>query len=148
MTGRAIRMFLAAQSGHASLRAMALGLSVFAAGLMAPWRIEPRIELRAEAQTLDIGAVALASPGPQMQPRVQSEVAAALSAMPDGELSLTYARIHAAFRQFLGHDDLSVARALIDYATLAETELRRRDLARPPGTDSASGMHLAYELVL
>lgn len=144
MTGRAIRMFLAAQSGHASLRAMALGLSVFAAGLMAPWRIEPR----AEAQTLDIGAVALASPGPQMQPRVQSEVAAALSVMPDGELSLTYARIHAAFRQFLGHDDLSVARALIDYATLAETELRRRDLPRPPGTDSASGMHLAYELVL
>jgi hypothetical protein len=126
------------------LRMAALGLSVFGAALMAPGRFAPQ----AEAQTLPASGVGTSTLVLRMDARVRAEVAAALAAMPDRELSLAYARIHATFRDWLGRDDLSVARALIDYASLAEAELRRRSIALPPGTESAERMNLAYELVL
>lgn len=84
----------------------------------------------------------------RMQADVRSEVVQALAAMPDGQLGLTYARIHATFRDYLGHDDLSVARALIDYAALAETELTRRGLGLPHGSEPSARMFRAYELIL
>jgi hypothetical protein len=68
--------------------------------------------------------------------------------MDNRTLTLSYARIHATFREFLGHDDLSVARALIDYAVLAEAELMRRGLPLPQGTEGSERMNLAYELIL
>ena len=128
------------------LRLLALTLSVFGASLMAPGRFEPA----AQAQTLVLTETGLGARdlSIRMAPQVRVEVQTALRAMSDTELSLTYARIHATFRQFLGADDLSVARALLDYANLAEAELFRRNLARPEGTQSASRMGLDYELVL
>lgn len=127
-----------------SLRPLALALSVFGCSQMGFGRSE------AFGQTLPLPASGGAAPGLvlRMSPVVQAEVQAALRGMADADLRLTYARIHATFRQFLGHDDLSVARALIDYAALAQAELARRGLPLPPGTDSAERMNLAYELVL
>lgn len=126
------------------LRAAGLSLTVFAATLMAPGRFEPV----AHAQTLPAANAAMPGFALRMDARVRTEVAQALAAMTDHELALTYARINATFREFLGHDDLSVARALIDYATLAEIELRRRGMPLPAGTESAAQMSVAYELVL
>jgi len=127
-----------------SLQALSLSMSVFGASLIHTGRIE--------AQTLaDPVEVALpGSPGLalQMSPAARAEVTQSLRQMADPDLSRAYAGIHAAFRDWLGRDDLSVARALIDYASLAEAELRRRDLPRPEGTESAAGMSIAYELVL
>jgi hypothetical protein len=129
---------------HISAQAAVLCLSVFGASLMTPGRVE--------AQTAGpvLPPVAAGLPGLtlQMSPQVRAEVQSALQAMPNRELSLTYARIQTVFRTYLGNDDLSVARALIDYAALAETELMRRGLPRPEGTESAAWMNLAYELVL
>lgn len=129
---------------HLAAQAAMLCLSVFGFSLLSPGRSEAQI---APANPPPIAA---GFPGLtlQMVPQVRAEVQAALQAMPNRELSLTYARIHTVFRTYLGHDDLSVARALIDYATLAETELMRRGLPRPEGTESAARMNLAYELVL
>lgn len=127
-----------------SLQALSLSMSVFGASLIHAGRVE--------AQALaDPVAIALsASPGMalQMSPAVRAEVTQSLRQLADPELSRAYAGIHAAFRAWLGRDDLSVARALLDYASLAEAELRRRDLPHPDGTDSAAGMSIAYELVL
>lgn len=127
-----------------ALRMLALTLSVFGASVFAPMRLVSP----ARAQSLSPAAVEVTGLALQMQPQVRVEVASALSAMPDAQLGLTYARIHATFREFLGHDDLSVARALIDYAALAETELTRRGLPLPQGVEPSAGMYLAYELVL
>ena len=126
------------------LQPVALCLSVFAASLFGISRLD--------AQTGPATGVSLTDglplPEVSMQPAVRVEISGALRAMDDAELRLTYARIHAAFREFLGHDDLSVARALIDYAALAQDELNHRDLPRPEGSDSPAGMAIAFELVL
>lgn len=139
-----VRHRVAYQGGRLAWQAMCLGLTVFGAALMAPARFEPG----AQAQTLPAAGIGPEGLVLRMDARVQAEVAAALAAMDDQALVLTYARIHATFREYLGHDDLSVARALIDYAALAEVELRRRRLALPAGTEGAERMALAYELVL
>lgn len=134
------------QGPATELRALAMALAV--AGLTLP------VGMQASAQSTGAGlAEALGVVGSQgvmlvMDPKAQAEVDASLRRMDDWELMLTYARIHATFRRFLGHDDLSVARALIDYATLAQAELDRRGLPRPAGTESAMNMGIAFELVL
>jgi hypothetical protein len=125
-------------------QAAVLALSVFGVSLMSPGRVE------AQSPPTILPPIAAGLPGLtlNMSAQVRAQVQVALQGMSNRELSLTYARIHEVFRTFLGHDDLSVARALIDYAALAETELARRGLPRPEGTDSAAAMNLAYELVL
>ena len=80
--------------------------------------------------------------------RERERVQEALRSMAPDMLYLTFARIHAAFRQQIGRDDLRLARALIDYAALAESELAARGLERPDATESASEMLRLYELVL
>jgi hypothetical protein len=129
---------------HPTLTALALAMSIFGASMA--------VAGRTLAQTLThqdaIAAVGLQGFALRMEPQVRAEVETALRRMTDSELRLTYARIHATFRAFLGHDDLSVARALLDYATLTQAELDRRNLSRPEGTESAAGMGIAYELVL
>lgn len=84
----------------------------------------------------------------QLERAQRTEVETALRAMPPDTLYLTFARIHAAFRAQIGQDDLSIARTLVDYALLAEAELRARGLPIPDQTDSAGEMLLLYELVL
>lgn len=143
INGRDRTIVACARCGQA-LRAVGLGLSVFAAGLVAPGHIAPV----ARAEALPAASVGMPDLALRMAPRVRTEVSAALAAMSDADLSLTYVRINATFREFLGHDDLSVARALIDYAVLAEAELRRRNLTLPEGTESAAELHLAFELIL
>jgi len=129
---------------QAALTALALCMSIFGASLA--------LTGRTLAQTLThqdaVAAVGLQGLALRMEPQVRAEIETALRAMDDRELRLTYARIYATFRAFLGHDDLSVARALLDYATLTQAELERRNLPRPEGTESAAGMGIAYELVL
>lgn len=138
------RRVVACQDRGLALRAVCLGLTVFGAALMAPGRFEPV----AHAQTLPVAGIGPSGLVLRMDARVRAEVAASLAAMDNRMLVLSYARIHATFREFLGHDDLSVARALIDYAALAEAELMRRGLPLPQGTEGSDRMHLAYELVL
>jgi hypothetical protein len=124
---------------------LALALSVFAAGLFGFGR--PLEGALAQGITaLPQGMPAQVSL--QLGPSARAEVIAALAAMDAQALSLTYARIHATFRHHLGAADLSVARALVDYAALAEAELTRRATARPDGTESATDMLRLYELVL
>jgi hypothetical protein len=138
------RRVVAYQDRGLALRAVCLGLSVFGATLMAPGRFEPV----AHAQTLPAAGIGPSGFVLRMDARVRAEVTASLAAMDNRTLTLSYARIHATFREFLGHDDLSVARALVDYAALAEAELIRRGLPLPQGTEGAARMNLAYELVL
>ena len=126
------------------LQPVALTLSVFAASLFGATRLVAQGGPPVSASLSE----GLPLPELQMQPGARAEITQALRAMDDAALQLTYARIHAAFREFLGHDDLSVARALIDYAALTQDELSRRALARPEGSDSPAGMAIAFELVL
>jgi hypothetical protein len=84
----------------------------------------------------------------QLTVSVRGDVRSALQGMDTRTLSLTYARIHATFRELIGSDDLSLARALIDYAALTEAELAQRAATRPAGTESAAEMMRLYELVL
>lgn len=128
-----------------TLRAMALGLSVFSAALFSFGRLR-----EAEAQTVQPTEIALMVPIRefQMTSAARVEIAATLHAMTNAELGLTYARLHATFRDYIGRDDLSVARALVDYAALAEAELETRGLRRPTGTESAQAMLTTYELIL
>jgi len=84
----------------------------------------------------------------QLDQSQRTEVEAALRAMPPDMLYLTFARIHAAFRAQIGQDDLSIARALVDYAMLAEAEMHARGLPHPESTATAGEMLLLYELVL
>jgi len=131
-------------AGRAALTALVLSLSVFGASLAIAGRtMAQTLTHEAAAEAIGMRGLAL-----RMEPQVRTEVESALRAMSDADLSLTYARIHATFREFLGHDDLSVARALLDYATLTQAEMDRRALSRPEGTESAAGMGIAYELVL
>lgn len=95
--------------------------------------------------TADRGSTPLAS---QIDPAIRAEASASLRAMRPDDLWLTYARLHAAFRASLDEIDLRPARAMIDYAALAEIELERRGLPRPPDTESAAEMLTLLELVL
>ena len=124
---------------------LALALSVFAAGLFGFGR--PLEGAQAQTvQTLPLETPALQAL--QLGQSARAEVMGALQGMDTRTLSLTYARIHATFRHLLGAPDLSVARALVDYAALTEAELSRRAAARPEGTESAADMLRLYELVL
>lgn len=124
---------------------LALALSVFAAGLFGFGR--PLDGAQAQtAQSLPHDAPALVSL--QLGASARAEVTQALQSMDARTLSLTYARIHATFRELLSVADLSIARALVDYAALTEAELTRRATARPAGTESATDMLRLYELVL
>jgi len=144
MARRRSRALVPYEYAEQPLRILALALSVYGISLLAPGRFEPQ----AQAQTLPVSGLGAPDLTVRMAPQVRVEVQAALRRMDDLELSVAYARIHATFREYLGADDLSVARALLDYANLAEAELFRRNLARPEGTESAARMNLAYELVL
>jgi hypothetical protein len=102
----------------------------------------------AYARTGQVTPASLASLDFQMTESARQEVAQALSAMTEAELLLTYSRIHNAFRVYVGADDLSVARSLIDYARLAEAEILGRGLSRPRNTASPAEMMTTYNLVL
>lgn len=132
--------------GGVPLKALALTASVFGASLLGMGRYVEQ----ARAQTALQTHIALTLPQAdlRMSPAAQAEVRTALRLMSDEDLRLTYARIHATFRGYIGADDLGVARALCDYAQLAEIELSSRGLTRPPGTETAGEMLLTYQLVL
>lgn len=134
--------FVQSDSGSVHLRWLALGAGLFAALLPAPGH-----HGQAQAQAVAVAASAPVSAGP-IDDADRARLEQALQGMSAGELSLTYARIHASFRALLGHEDLGAARTLVDYATIAESEMHRRRIARPEGTESARQMLLLYELVL
>ncbi|MCB1360853.1 MAG: hypothetical protein H6899_17385 [Rhodobacter sp.] len=132
--------------GGVPLNAFALAASVFGASLFGAGRFVEQ----ARAQTALQTEISLTLPLSElrMSPAARAEVEAALHGMTNDDLRVTYARIHATFRQYIGQDDLSVARALVDYALLAEAELSVRNLGRPAGTESAGEMLTTYQLVL
>ncbi|MCC0076037.1 MAG: hypothetical protein H6898_05545 [Rhodobacter sp.] len=134
------------ECGGVSLNAVALAASVFGASLFGLGRFVEE----ARAQTALQTEISLTLPlnALRMSAQARVEVEQALQAMSDADLSLTYARIHATFRDYIGQDDLTVARALCDYAMLAEAELVARGVLRPAGTESARDMLMTYELVL
>lgn len=142
----ALRNLVCNEFGAITLRATTLAISVFGAAVFGLGRFVEE----ARAQTALQTEISLNLPMDtlRMSASARAEVEAALSAMSDSDLSLTYARIHATFRDYIGRDDLTVARALCDYAFLAEGELASRGLLRPAGTDSARDMLITYELVL
>ncbi len=122
----------------ALLSALALGVCFLVAPSDAP----------AQTAGADIVAHAALDETLQLEQGHRAEVEAALRAMPPDRLYLTFARIHAVFRVQIGQDDLSIARALVDYALLAEAELRARGLPHPETTETAGEMLRLYELVL
>lgn len=128
------------------LNAVALSLSVFGAAIFGLGRFVRE----AEAQTVMETSIALTLPTTELQVSRAARVGIeqSLRAMNNEALSLTYARLHATFRDYIGRDDLSVARALVDYAMLAEVELTARGIRRPVGTQSAAEMLVTYQLVL
>ena len=132
--------------GAHAFKATTLAVSVFGAAVFGLGRFVHE----AQAQTALQTEISLNLPidSLRMSAQARLEVEAALSAMSDTDLSLTYARIHATFRDYIGRDDLTVARALCDYALLAEAALTNRGILRPAGTESAREMLLTYELVL
>jgi hypothetical protein len=140
---RTIQHFVSDEFGGMRSDILALGLSVFAAALLGIGRMSEG----ARAQTLETVSMEPLPPL-QLAATARGEVLSALQSMDNRTLSLTYARIHSTFRQLIGSDDLSLARALIDYAALTEAELTRRAASRPPGTESAAEMMRLYELVL
>lgn len=132
--------------GGVPLQAMALAASVFGAAVFGLGRFVEQARAQTALQT-DI-SLTLPLPDVRLSGAARAEIESALRSMSDSDLSLTYARIHATFRDYVGRDDLSVARALVDYAALAEAELGARSLPRPHGADSARAMLTTYELVL
>lgn len=120
------------------LKALALAGAVFAASML-PLSM-------AQAQT-DVSLI-LPLSDLRMTDAARSEVQATLHRMSDADLRLTYARLQATFRLHIGDDDLTLARALVDYALLAEAELTARQLPRPPGTEAARDLLMTYELIL
>lgn len=128
------------------LNAVALSLSVFSAAIFGLGRFVRE----AEAQTVMETSIALTLPTTELQVSraARVDIEQSLRAMNNEALSLTYARLHATFRDYIGRDDLSVARALVDYAMLAEVELTARGIRRPVGTQSAAEMLVTYQLVL
>jgi hypothetical protein len=141
-----IQKFVGNEFGGVPLNAVALSASVFGASLLGMGRFVEQ----ARAQTALQSDISLTLPITQlrMTPEARREVQRALDAMSNADLSLTYARIHATFRSYIGEDDLTVARALVDYAMLTEAELFARGVMRPTGTDSAQDMLMTYQLVL
>ncbi|WP_333830012.1 hypothetical protein [Pararhodobacter sp.] len=107
----------------------------------------PALPVVAQTQATTVAHASLPE-GLQLLAGERERVQEALRSMAPDMLYLTFARIHAAFRQQIGRDDLRLARALIDYAALAESELAARGLERPDATESASEMLRLYELVL
>jgi len=138
--------FMRSEFGGVPLNTIALSASVFGASLLGMGRYVEQ----ARAQTALQLEISLTLPLPQLQMTraARTDVETALRAMDNGDLSLTYARIHATFRDYIGQDDLTVARALVDYAMLAEAELFARGVVRPTGTGSAHEMLTTYQLVL
>ncbi|MCB1391038.1 MAG: hypothetical protein KDK12_18130 [Rhodobacteraceae bacterium] len=134
------------QFGGVSLQALALMASVFGASVLGMGRFVEQ----AHAQTALETQISLTLPlaDLRMTDSARAEVLTALDAMSDSDLSLTYARIFATFRDYIGEDDLTVARALVDYAMLTEAALDARGVRRPSGTESARSMLTTYELVL
>lgn len=132
--------------GGVTLKALAMAASVFGASAFGLGRFVEE----ARAQTALQTSISLTQPLPEIRlsPAARTEVDLALRAMTDADLSMTYARIFATFRDYVGQDDLSVARALIDYAALAESELSRRGLSRPSNTHGSAQMLQTWELVL
>lgn len=128
------------------LKAVALAASVFSCAIFG----FGRFVREAEAQAVFEANVPLTLPTTELQVSrtARTEIELSLRAMNNEALSLTYARIHATFRDYIGHDDLSVARALVDYAMLAEVEMSARGVRRPLGTQSAHDMLITYQLVL
>lgn len=104
---------------------------------------------RAEAQGVIpvVGVEQMVPPGPLAEDD-RDRLRLRFSAMSAPDLSLTYARIYTTFREVLTHQDLGAARTLVDYASVADGEMRRRHIARPPETESPRAMLLLYELVL
>lgn len=140
------REFVPDEYGGVSLNALALAASVFGASLFGLGRFVEE----ARAQTAVQTEISLTLPLDtlRMTAQARAEVESALRTMSNADLSLTYARIHATFRDYIGQDDLTVARALCDYAMLTEAELLARGVQRPAGTESAREMLTTYELVL
>lgn len=137
--------------GGVPLNAVALAASVFGASLVGLGLLSREVSAQTATQTAAAAAITTVAVPPEalrMTTAARAEVEGALRAMGDADLALTYARIFATFRDYIGRDDLTVARALVDYAALAETEMTRRGLERPSGTDSARAMLVTYELVL
>lgn len=132
--------------GGVTLQAFALAASVFGASVFGLGRFVEQ----ARAQTALQTAISLTQPLPELRlsAAARSEVESALRAMTDADLAMTYARIFATFRDYVGQDDLSVARALVDYAALAEAELGRRGQGRPANTHGAAQMLQTWELIL
>lgn len=128
------------------LKAVALAVSVFSCSVFGYGRFVEQ----AQAQTLLETEIGLTLPVTElrMTRAARGDVEAALSSMDNEALSLTFARIHATFRTYIGRDDLTVARALVDYAMLAEVEMFARGIRRPLGTQSAHEMLTTYQLVL
>ena len=141
-----IQSFVFDEFGGVPLNMVALAASVFGAGVLGMGRFVEQ----AKAQTALQTEVSLTLPITElrMTNTARVEVQAALHAMANSDLSLTYARIHTTFRSYIGDDDLTVARALIDYAMLAEAELFARGVLRPMGTESSQEMLTTYQLVL
>jgi hypothetical protein len=141
-----IHSFLSNEFGGVPLKAVALAASVFGASVLGMGRFVEQ----ARAQTALQTDISLTLPITQLRMTNQArvEVQSALHSMSNADLSLTFARIHTTFRSYIGEDDLTVARALIDYAMLAEAELFARGVLRPTGTESAQEMLMIYQLVL
>jgi negative regulator of sigma E activity len=134
------------ECGGVTLKALAVAASVFGASVFGLGRFVEQARAQTSLQT----TISLTQPLPELRlsAAARSEVETALRAMSDDDLAMTYARIFATFRDYVGQDDLSVARALVDYAALAEAELSRRGLARPANTHAAAQMLQTWELVL
>jgi len=141
-----ITHFVSNEFGGATFNAIALSASVFGASVFGLGRFVEAARAQTALQTEISLTLPLTELG--MSPGVRSEVQAALHTMDDAALSLTFARIHATFRTYIGEDDLTVARALVDYAMLTEAELFARGVMRPAGTESAQDMLTTYQLVL
>ena len=131
-----------------AIKTVALSASVFAAALFGFGRVLDDAQAQTLASLSSEIAMPMASAEVQMASGARTEVETALRGMSNLDLSLAYARIYATFRDYIGHDDLSVARALVDYAALAQAELDTRGIRRPSGTPSAREMLTTYELVL
>lgn len=141
-----IQKFMSNEFGGVPLNIIALTASVFGASVFGLGKFVDQ----ARAQTLLQTEISLVMPLQElhMTRDARRSIETALHAMDDAALSLTYARIHATFRDYIGRDDLTVARALVDYAMLTEAELHARGVIRPAGTDSAIDMLTTYQLVL
>jgi len=129
-----------------TLKAVALAASVFGAALLGIGRTVPL----AQAQTAVQTEIALIVPldALRMTESARDEVLTALRGMNDADLRLTYARLCATFSSHIGDDDLTLARALVDYALLTEAEILVRGLERPAGTEAARDLLMTYELIL